>query len=306
MLVSAIIPTIDRPKLLQRAISSVEGQTYDPIELIVVGSPESTDIRNIVEDTGINEPIFISSSADSPAAARNKGIDKASGELIAFLDDDEEWDQQKIEKQVDRMSETGAGACHTGVRKFGPEGKFRSASRPTVEGDVTEQLLRQELYGEISAMMVRRKYVEKIKGFDERFFLLEDGDFNIQISLHTNFCTVSEPLATRYAGGHDHATDDINQRIKDQEKFIQKYSTLAREYGKDTEKRMISNLKYGTGKMAAAGGLYRKARMQFLSGLKADPLNTANLVWLCLVIGGEITFKPAQSIKRRYSKLMVE
>ncbi|MFB6187403.1 MAG: glycosyltransferase family 2 protein, partial [Halobacteriaceae archaeon] len=75
-LVSAIIPTVDRPNLLKRAIDSVESQTYRPLEIIVIGSSETPAIQNTVKEADVFSTKFISSSANSPAAARNIGIEQ--------------------------------------------------------------------------------------------------------------------------------------------------------------------------------------------------------------------------------------
>jgi glycosyltransferase involved in cell wall biosynthesis len=101
MLVSVVIPTLDRPKLLLRAIDSVLRQTYQEIEVIVVIDRQNEDIVSAVES--VNDPrvrLFTNSCRVTASGARNVGADQAKGEWIAFLDDDDEWLPNKLERQI--------------------------------------------------------------------------------------------------------------------------------------------------------------------------------------------------------------
>lgn len=297
-LVSTIIPTLDRPDLLQRALQSIEVQTHNPIEIIIIGSPETPDLTEIIRQVNVQAIEYIDSDAESPGAARNIGIEAATGEFLAFLDDDEEWDPEKLTRQIDRVQRTGAGVCHTGVRKVGPNGRIRAVSKPTTEGDVTRGLLTESLYDSVSAILLRRELAETVGGFDESFRLLEDADFNLRLSKQTEFCTIPEPLVTRYIEGHRQITDDFQRSRLDTNRYQEKHQALAREYGPDVENRLISQLKYGLGTTAANQGEYRVAAKLFLRAIKDDPTNLSNYLWLGLVTGGPITYKSAQYSKR--------
>jgi glycosyltransferase involved in cell wall biosynthesis len=101
MLVSVVIPTRDRPKLLLRAINSVLSQTYQEIELIVVVDRPDQDTVSAVQSVG--DPrvqLIVNPYSLTAAGARNAGADHASGEWVAFLDDDDEWLPNKLERQI--------------------------------------------------------------------------------------------------------------------------------------------------------------------------------------------------------------
>jgi glycosyltransferase involved in cell wall biosynthesis len=108
-LVSVVIPTRYRPKLVLRAIQSVLNQTYSDIELIVVidGPDEATAaaVRS-VEDPRLK--LVINPRSFTAAGARNIGADCATGDWIAFLDDDDEWLPNKLERQMALASVCGA------------------------------------------------------------------------------------------------------------------------------------------------------------------------------------------------------
>jgi glycosyltransferase involved in cell wall biosynthesis len=101
MLVSVIIPTLDRPKLLLRAIDSVLRQTHRDIEIIVVvdgPSPETLAAVKKITDSRLR--LILNPRPTTAAGARNAGADQATGEWMAFLDDDDEWLPNKLEQQL--------------------------------------------------------------------------------------------------------------------------------------------------------------------------------------------------------------
>jgi glycosyltransferase involved in cell wall biosynthesis len=101
MLVSVVIPTLDRPSLLLRAIDSVLRQTHQEIEVIVVVDRPNQDTLTAVQSVN-DSRVRLIVNAYSPTAggARNAGADHATGEWIAFLDDDDEWLPNKLERQI--------------------------------------------------------------------------------------------------------------------------------------------------------------------------------------------------------------
>jgi glycosyltransferase involved in cell wall biosynthesis len=101
MLVSVIIPTLDRPKLLLRAIDSVVCQTHHEMDIIVVvdrPSPETVAAVQTVRDSRLR--LIVNPRPTTAGGARNVGADHATGEWLAFLDDDDEWLPNKLEKQL--------------------------------------------------------------------------------------------------------------------------------------------------------------------------------------------------------------
>ena len=105
-LVTAIITTHKRePEIVERALKSILAQTYKNIEIIVVDdSPESFESRKAVKDsvtryTNQNVKYVQHDECKGACAARNTGLYMAKGEYVAFLDDDDEWLPEKIEKQ---------------------------------------------------------------------------------------------------------------------------------------------------------------------------------------------------------------
>ena len=101
MLVSVVIPTLDRPKLLLRAINSVLRQTHKEIEVVVVIDRPDEDTVSAVRSVNDRRlQLIVNPHPSTAAGARNAGVDHATGEWIAFLDDDDEWLPNKLERQI--------------------------------------------------------------------------------------------------------------------------------------------------------------------------------------------------------------
>ena len=103
-LVSVVIPTYNRATELPSAIESVLGQTYPSVEVIIVDDG-STDGTEALIQTRFPRVRYLRQSNRGPAAARNAGIKAASGPYIAFLDSDDRWMPQKLERQIGLLRE---------------------------------------------------------------------------------------------------------------------------------------------------------------------------------------------------------
>jgi glycosyltransferase involved in cell wall biosynthesis len=107
-LVSVIIPTLHRPKLLMRAMASVFRQTWRELEVIVVvdgPDPDTIAILRTIDDPRLR--VIVNPRSLTAAGARNAGMDHAKGEWIAFLDDDDEWWPEKLAKQMAYAADRG-------------------------------------------------------------------------------------------------------------------------------------------------------------------------------------------------------
>lgn len=103
-LVSVVIPTYNRAEFLPRAVESVLRQTVDDFELIVVDDASTDDTEAVVERFDDPRVEYVRHGTNrGGSAARNTGIERSSGEYIAFLDSDDEWYPRKLERQVEEL-----------------------------------------------------------------------------------------------------------------------------------------------------------------------------------------------------------
>src|ERR1700730_3884334 len=97
--VSTVIPVRNRPQLIVRALESVTSQTYPPAEVIVVDDASTDETPHIVENLAL---IRLTKNGGA-AKARNIGAEVAKGEFLAFLDSDDKWYPEKLEKQINEF-----------------------------------------------------------------------------------------------------------------------------------------------------------------------------------------------------------
>ncbi|MCR4257300.1 glycosyltransferase [Streptococcus uberis] len=106
--ISVIITSLGNKKFLQRSINSVRSQTLVPWEIIVVIDGSNAEVVDWLENLNVsNLIVFETVSKRGGAGARNFGVSKSTGDWIAFLDDDDEWFPQKIEKQLSSIINLG-------------------------------------------------------------------------------------------------------------------------------------------------------------------------------------------------------
>lgn len=105
-LISVIIPTYNSEEFVQATIDSVLAQTYDKFEIIVVDDESYDNTHRIIKEYCERDDrvkLYTISHSGRPSVPLNKGIDIASGELIAFLDHDDLWEKHKLEEQVNTL-----------------------------------------------------------------------------------------------------------------------------------------------------------------------------------------------------------
>jgi glycosyltransferase involved in cell wall biosynthesis len=198
-LVSVVVPTRDRPELLRRALTAILGQTYKgPIECLVVFDQSDPELS--WPDLPPGRTLVVVSNDRTPglAGARNTGILAATGELVAFCDDDDEWLPEKLARQVARLMATpGAAVSTTGILvRYQDRTTTRLA--PTIL--VTHRQLLRSRLTELhpSTVLARRdRMLSQIGLVDEDLpgGYAEDYEWLLRASRYGPVLAVPEPLA---------------------------------------------------------------------------------------------------------------
>lgn len=199
--VSVVIPTRNRYSTLTRAIRSVAAQTFSDFELIVINDCSTDGTANYLST--LNQTNSVCVNLENPgggAAARNHGISRASGDYIAFLDDDDTWEPTKLEEQVVAIEEKGAGLCYTGKRIFNRRGRFlRYTCKKPRFTDAYQSIMYDNFIGSTSSIMVRKRLADEIDGFDPSLPALQDWDFYIRlIQKGCALVEIDKPLINYY------------------------------------------------------------------------------------------------------------
>ncbi|MCP4711182.1 MAG: glycosyltransferase family 2 protein, partial [Planctomycetes bacterium] len=98
-LISVIIPTFNRANYIEEAVNSVLSQTYDAIELIIIDDGSTDNTRQLLSEYG-DELRYYRQDNQGIAAARNRGVTHATGDYLAFLDSDDIWMKDKLQRQM--------------------------------------------------------------------------------------------------------------------------------------------------------------------------------------------------------------
>ena len=122
-LISVVIPTYNRKDKLPACIASVLAQTYPNLEVIVVDDA-STDGTELLFDCNIDPRVHYVRYGDNRGAcyARNLGAQRAHGSILAFQDSDDLWHPDKLQKQYDLLTATGADLCYCGTNRVAANG----------------------------------------------------------------------------------------------------------------------------------------------------------------------------------------
>lgn len=212
MKVSIVIPTYKRFDYLERLLKSIEKQTFKDFEVIVVDdcSPNVNDYNDVIEKYNdiFNEFIFIKKEQNMGAPhSRNIGIKRAKYNLIALVDDDDEWLPLKLEKQVEvfKNSDKSIGLVYTWTKVFNEEGELIHYYKSEIEGSVIKEIL-QECFIPSPSVMVRKQAIIDAGMFDETFPSCQDWDTWTKIFENGYQCKVIKENLTIY---HKHSKGSI-------------------------------------------------------------------------------------------------
>src|SRR5271155_324881 len=116
--VSVVIPTYNRAEKVRKTVESVLAQSFTDLEVIVVDDGSSDETGQTLEHAFGDRIRYYFQPNQGVSAARNKGIEEARGEWIAFLDSDDLWEKEKLECQLDALERFAphCDACYTDVR----------------------------------------------------------------------------------------------------------------------------------------------------------------------------------------------
>ena len=189
-LVSIIVPAFNRASLIPETLRSVQDQTCKRFEVLVIDDGSTDATADAVRSVCASDSRFRYHYQENrgAAAARNRGIELSNGEFIAFLDSDDLWLPQKLERQMDvfrKSPQTGFVYCNgyyideTGARNEELTRRAR-ATRHSVENILFDRIS----FFSTSGVMFRKACLEKAGRFDEQFKLLEDVDLWFRILLH--------------------------------------------------------------------------------------------------------------------------
>ena len=198
--ISVIIPTFNRQNTILRAVSSALQQTYPITEILICDDGSDDNSREIISALNNPKVKWLDCGKNGrPSIPRNKGIEAAKGEWIAFLDSDDEWLPNKIAIQIKHLEETSSQAvsCNAyrikGKKSMGPYLNNRS-------NFLTFKEFLSANFNICSSVVLKRKLLYEVSFFPEEieYKAIEDYVLWLRISTKTNFAYIKQPLLKYY------------------------------------------------------------------------------------------------------------
>ena len=212
-LVSIIIPTYNRAKLLPRTINSVLKQNYKNWELIVIDDRSTDNTKELIEGYSKKDSrikYVLNYHKKGPGGARNCGIENAKGKYIAFLDSDDEWFKHHLKDCVDVLEDNNVKVCaplwydrrdNKLIRRS--ENHIKEAIKalnPIKKGDlyIFDKRLGEYIAkggyscGNMDTIVFRRDLLKKKGGFNESLRIAEDSEFVFRLILDNDFCWINK------------------------------------------------------------------------------------------------------------------
>ena len=199
-MISIIIPTYNRAKTIERAVSSVLTQTIGEIECIVVDDCSTDNTQEIIRSIDDDRVVYIRHERNKNASvARNTGIELAKGEYFAFQDSDDEWLPTKLEKQLALMESLPGdyGLVYCWQDYYDGE-KLIHEHHKSNRGNIFPKVLARIMTGGTQTLFIRREVLDRVGGFDERITNGDDQDFIRRIAQRYKVDLVPEVLVKVY------------------------------------------------------------------------------------------------------------
>mgnify|MGYP001285311825 CR=1 FL=1 len=299
-LVSVVIPTFNRARYLPDAIRSVLQQSHRNVQLIVVDDG-STDETPAVLDGFEDQRLIILRIARSrsPAHARNVGIARASGQLLAFLDSDDVWLHTKLERQVSAMR--AARSCRWSYTLFdhideagSPMAPLRGGVGNPRSGWILDSIITEDALVMVQSVLAETSLVRELGGFDETPELREDLDLCFRLAMRSQACAVAnELLRVRHHPGR--TTYDLAEvrlwRVRALRKLAHGHSdrSVRRLCRRECDREMVdlARVYVGSGRSGSAlvtlakalpGGLFQRCWWTTLCRALLRPLATQKML----------------------------
>jgi glycosyltransferase involved in cell wall biosynthesis len=199
---SIIIPTYNRANFIEETIKSVLSQTMKNLEVIIVDDGSTDGTKEIIKNLATNDDrikYLYQENCGRPSVPRNIGFKNSTGEYISFLDSDDIWLPQKLEKQIelfekDKSGKLGFVDCKYIIIGENSEEIKQNYSSHGYRGNILKQMLKDHLIITPGSVLIKRSIINTVGLLDERLKCLDDWDMWLRISKHYKIDFVNKKL----------------------------------------------------------------------------------------------------------------
>jgi len=213
-LVSIIVNCFNGEKYLSQTLRSILRQTYENWEVIFWDNQSfDNSKKKFYEFNDKRFHYYLSERHTTLYEARNNAIKKSNGEIIAFLDTDDWWNEEKLEKQVSFFQDNKIGLVYSNFYLFFENNKKKKVYSKKIlqTGYFTKDLFKNYKIG-ISTILLRKIAFDSVSGFDNQYNIIGDFDLVVKLSLSWKFNCLQEPLT--YYRIHDNNFSFLNSSVE--------------------------------------------------------------------------------------------
>ena len=295
--VSVVITTYNRANLIGRAIESIFRQTYKDYEIIVVDDGSSDNTREVVEGFRDNRIHYIRHHENRGCSAgRNTGIKASKSDYIAFLDTDDEWLPEKLEKQVYLLERANSGidAVYTAMLYVERNRKHLvpQLSIKNKEANIGDLILKRSVIAP-STVLIKKHCFDRVGLFDEKLRWGDDWDMWIRVTQGYEFAFISEPLVV-YRQQPDSLTTDrfASERSRACEVILRKHYA---RYSKNHN--AIGEMCFSIGHNYCIAGDMKKGREWIIKSFKWEFISIKRVISIAISFLGRGAYAKASRFK---------
>lgn len=307
-LISVIIPTCNgRARFVDQALASVAAQTFQDFELIIVDDASTDGTLEYIQDL---MPKIMAARPDTPIVyaqretnggepvARNDGANRANGELLAFLDQDDLWEPTFLEESLRLLQEMRNTACvHTDGRIINVKNDVVRYSRNLILPPTQDlcHLLTKGRQLILDGCLFRKTHFDAVNGFDEKLRIWTDRDFAIRFSRHYGIIHLPKPLYRSRMYGRSACGSTVPElAYASRTYFLEKHAPSCRH-----DPRLRKALQYEWSMLYSDMGKYhlsqnqrKTARSLFRQSLRSFPFSRRT--WLRYLRSYRPSFSPTR------------
>lgn len=290
-IVSVVMPVYNCERYLLESIDSVLKQTYSNLELVIVDDGSTDDSAGLIKKVIRQDEriVYIYQNNQGPGAARNRGIESARGEYIAFIDADDIWFHDKIEKQIEKLTKLENTIIFGGSRYI-----WENSNKTRVV-NYKNFKKREEFFKYLAylpsnkiaftcAVICNKKCITKVGNFDTSLNNAEDWDLWLRLAIQYPFYALPSPVFYRRkhesnSTSHIPLEENVQNELKVLSKLREDFIREKIDYN-----NLISR-KYR--QYAGKAYLYKKYRLSKIyikQAIKADPLSIFDKQFFRLLI----------------------
>ncbi len=285
--ISVIIPAYNAGRWLSRAVASCVAQTLPATEIIIVDDGSRDDTVAVAERLAArhaNVRVLQQLRNSGPAAARSRGVAGSRGALLAFLDADDTWAPDKLEKQmaiVQARPETGL--VFTALQERDVHGRklrevWHEFPRDRQRRVIASFLFRLNML--TPTMFLPRRVYDRAGGFDERLRIGEDHLLFMKIAADHEVVYLPELLVDRWVVPASHSKSGTPAAMQVEFQQFMAVAVQHFPYLRDHLPALTAKMHFQIGRRFQKQGDRRSARRHFLASLRTQPGLKSGLAWL--------------------------